>query len=82
MPYCKVEPYLHTSLALENVDVLMTSGAIHAYVPAADILVVRADSLAKPKSVIFRVFSRSSSSLASIASNISTENRKKWLVHI
>jgi hypothetical protein len=31
---------LQTSLALENVDVLMTSGAIQAYVPAADIRVV------------------------------------------
>ena len=30
--------YLQVSLALENVEVLITSGAIQAYVPAADIL--------------------------------------------
>lgn len=34
----------------------MTSGAIQAYVPAALILVVWCHSLAKPKSVIFKVF--------------------------
>lgn len=54
---------LQTSLALEKVDDLMTSGAIQAYVPAADILVVLYTSLAKPKSVIFRVFNRRSSLL-------------------
>lgn len=47
--------YLHTSLALEKVDDLITSGAIHAYVPAADILVVLYTSLARPKSVILSV---------------------------
>jgi hypothetical protein len=46
-----------TSLLLENVDVLMTSGAIQAYVPAALILVVLETSLANPKSVIFKVLS-------------------------
>ena len=30
--------YLQVSLAFENVEVLITSGAIQAYVPAADIL--------------------------------------------
>lgn len=55
--------YLHTSLALENVLVLITSGAIHAYVPAALIRVVVTISLASPKSVIFNTFSKLPSSI-------------------
>lgn len=47
--------HLHTSLLLEKRDSLMTSGAIQAYVPAALILVVWCHSLARPKSVIFKV---------------------------
>lgn len=49
------EPYLHTSLPLENIEARMTSGAIQAYVPAALILVVRCHSRARPKSVIFKI---------------------------
>jgi len=67
-----VEYYLQTSLALEKVDVFMTSGAIQAYVPAALIRVVLRDSRAKPKSVILSVLKRKSSSL-SIDSRISTK---------
>lgn len=48
--------HLHTSLPLEKVEDLMTSGAIQAYVPAVLILVVFCHSRANPKSVIFRVF--------------------------
>lgn len=63
---------LQTSLAFENVDVFMTSGAIQAYVPAADILVVLYTSRARPKSVIFNVLN--CKSLFSIGSFNSTEN--------
>lgn len=59
----KIYTYLHTSLALENVLVLITSGAIHAYVPAALIRVVVTISLASPKSVIFNTFSKLPSSI-------------------
>lgn len=48
--------YPQTSLPLEKRDDLMTSGAIQEYVPAADIFVVLCHSLARPKSVIFKVF--------------------------
>lgn len=45
----------------------LTSGGIHAYVPAADIRVVLYTSLANPKSVIFKVlFFKLSSSIASL----------------
>lgn len=54
--YFSIPSYLHTSLPLEKREDLMTSGAIHEYVPAALILVVLCHSLAKPKSVIFNVF--------------------------
>ena len=47
-------PYLHTSLPFENVECRITSGAIHAYVPAALIRVVFLISRASPKSVIFK----------------------------
>ena len=50
--------YLQMSLDFENLDALITSGAIHAHVPAADIRMlsmVCLDSRANPKSVIFRV---------------------------
>lgn len=63
---------LQTSLAFENIDFLITSGAIHAYVPAADILVVLYTSLARPKSVIFKVLNCRSLSL--IGSFKSTAN--------
>ena len=59
----KIYTYLHTSLALENVLVRITSGAIHAYVPAALIRVVVTISLASPKSVIFNTFSKFPSSI-------------------
>ena len=59
----KIYTYLHTSLALENVLVRITSGAIHAYVPAALIRVVVTISLANPKSVIFNTFSKFPSSI-------------------
>jgi len=69
---------LQTSLALEYVDDLMTSGDIHAYVPAALILVVLYISRAKPKSDIFIVlFIRSS--FSSSGSFIKTETNKKFL---
>ena len=55
--------YLHTSLPLENVFVLMTSGAIQASVLAALILVVVTISLASRKSAIFNTFSKFPSSI-------------------
>ena len=64
--------YLQTSEPLLKVDVLMTSGAIHAYVPAAEILVVWLTSRARPKSVIFNVFNNSSSFFSTL-SEIRTE---------
>ena len=62
--------HLQTSLALEKVDVLMTSGAIQAYVPAADIRVVLLVSRASPKSVILSVLKSRSSLFPSISSRI------------
>ena len=47
--------YLHTSLALENLEFLMTSGAIQAYVPALLMFADWLTSRARPKSVIFSV---------------------------
>ena len=47
-----VRTYLHTSDALEYTDVRITSGAIHANVPAPLMCVVCWISLARPKSVI------------------------------
>ena len=68
--------YLQTSLALEYVDDFITSGAIHAYVPAALILVVLYISLASPKSDIFIVLFQISS-VPSIGSLIKTVTEKK-----
>ncbi|TNN80440.1 hypothetical protein EYF80_009464 [Liparis tanakae] len=67
--------YLHTSLLLEKSESLMTSGAIQAYVPAALILVVWCHSLARPKSVIFRVLPPESS--RSAGSRMRTEEEKQ-----
>lgn len=69
--------YLQTSLPLEKSDDLMTSGAIQEYVPAADIFVVLCHSLARPKSVIFKVFLPMSS--FSIVSNNKTEKREVYV---
>ena len=65
-PYDPTRPHLtlahlQTSLPRVKVDARMTSGAIHAYVPAALILVVRCHSRASPKSLIFSVFPLTSS---------------------
>lgn len=54
----------------------MVSGGIHAYVPAADILVVLYASRANPKSVILSVLFRRLSG-SSIRSLINTLNEKK-----
>ena len=70
-------PHLQTSLALENVEVLMTSGAIQAYVPAADMRVVLLVSRARPKSVILSVLNSRSSLLPSISSRIRAEEEEK-----
>lgn len=67
--------YLQTSLLLEKRESLMTSGAIQAYVPAALILVVWCHSLARPKSVIFRVFPIKSS--RSTGSRMRTEEEEE-----
>lgn len=67
--------YLQISLPLENREDLITSGAIHAYVPAALILVVLCHSLARPKSVIFKVLLKMSS--CSIFS--SNKTAKDWI---
>lgn len=68
--------YLQTSLALEYVDDFITSGAIHAYVPAALILVVLYISRASPKSDIFIVLFHISS-VPSIGSLIKTKKKHK-----
>lgn len=54
---CNNDSNLQTSLALVNVDCLITSGAIHAYVPPIPELehAFRYTSRANPKSVIFNV---------------------------
>ena len=70
--------YLQTSLALENLDDFITSGAIHAHVPAADIRIlsnVCRDSRASPKSVIFKVLNLKSSCLLT-SSRIKTRKIK------
>lgn len=79
----KIYTYLHTSLALENVLVRITSGAIHAYVPAALIRVVVTISLASPKSVIFNTFSKFPSSILFKSKTEKKKNifqlyNKKW----
>ena len=67
--------YLHTSEPLLNFDVFMTSGAIQAYVPAAEIFVVWFTSRARPKSVILSVLKRSGSSF-STRSDMRTEEKQ------
>lgn len=62
----KVNSYIIKPIYLEYVPHFITSGGIHAYVPAADIRVVLYTSRASPKSVIFNVlFCKLSPSIAS-----------------
>ena len=74
---------LQTSLALVNVDCLITSGAIHAYVPPVPELEheLRYTSRANPKSVIFNVLSLISP-LATLSSNKTKKQQIQTNYHI
>ena len=80
---CNNVSNLQTSLALVNVDCLITSGAIHAYVPPVPELEheLRYTSRANPKSVIFNVLLLISP-LATLSNNKTKNNKYKQIISL